>query len=121
MDTFMRFLYEFLAQFFNGVKYIVMGIFNGFKAMFNLPEYIKVVREYKGDFTMPEWVMVVIAIVAILTMLALIVLALYFLGRKYIKFRKTAVEQESLLEEVGTLNNEVAKLVKEKETREIYT
>ena len=47
MNTFLRFLYEFLSQFFNGIKYIVLGIFNGFKAIFNIPEYIKVVNEYK--------------------------------------------------------------------------
>ena len=28
MNTFLRFLYEFLSQFFNGIKYIVLGIFN---------------------------------------------------------------------------------------------
>ena len=116
MDTFLRFLYEFLAQFFNGIKYIVLGVFNGFKSMFNLPEYIKVVNEYKGDFSMPEWLLVGLAVLATLTMLGLIVLAIYFLLKKLLKFRKRAVEQESLLEEVGTLNNEVAKLVKEKET-----
>ena len=116
MDTFLRFLYEFLAQFFNGIKYIVMGVFNGFKSMFNLPEYLKVVREYKGDFSMPEWLLVGIAILATATMLGLIILAIYFVLKKVFKFRKRAVEQESLLEEVGNLNNEVAKLVKEKET-----
>ena len=116
MDTFLRFLYEFLAQFFNGIKYIVLGVFNGFKSMFNLPEYLKVVNEYKGDFSMPEWLLVGLAVLATVTMLGLIVLAIYFLLKKLLKFRKRAVEQESLLEEVGTLNNEVAKLVKEKET-----
>ena len=35
--------------------------------------------------------------------------------RKYIRFRKTLVEQESLLEEIGELNTEVANLVKENE------
>ena len=115
MDTFFRFLYEFLAQFINGVKYIVMGIFNGIKSMFNLPGYIKVVNEYKGEFSMPEWLLVAVAILVTAVVLALIVLAIYFLGRKYLKFRKTVVEQESLLEEVGTLNKEVSKLVKEKE------
>ena len=116
MDTFLRFLYEFLSQFFNGIKYIVLGIFNGFKSIFNIPEYIKVVTEYKNDFSIPEWLLVGIAILITIAMLALIILAVYFLIRKYIRIRKSLVEQESLLEEVGTLNNEVAKLVKEKET-----
>lgn len=116
MDTFLRFLYEFLSQIFNGLKFIAMGIFNGFKAIFNVPEYIRVVNEYKDDFSIPEWLLVGVAILVTAVVLGLIVLAVYFLIRKYIKIRKSLVEQESLLEEVGTLNNEVAKLVKEKET-----
>ena len=116
MSTFLRFLYEFLSQFFNGVKYIVLGIFNGFKSIFDIPAYIKVVSEYKNDFTIPEWLLVALAILITLAVLVLIVLGIYFLIRKYIRIRKSLVEQESLLEEVGTLNNEVAKLVKEKET-----
>ena len=116
MDTFFRFLYEFLSQIINGIKYIFVGIFNGFKSMFNIPAYIRIVGEYKNDFTLPEWLMVGLAIIITIAFLGLIVGGIYFLIRKYIRIRKSLVEQESLLEEVGTLNNEVAKLVKEKET-----
>ena len=116
MSTFLRFLYEFLSQFFNGIKYIVLGIFNGFKSIFNIPAYVKVIADYKNDFTIPEWLLVALAILITIALLALIVFAVYFLIRKYIRIRKSLVEQESLLEEVSTLNNEVAKLVKEKET-----
>ena len=116
MHTFLRFLYEFLSQFFTGIKFIVLGIFNGFKAMFNIPAYVKVVDDYKNDFTIPEWLLVGLAILITLAVLVLIILGVYFLIRKYIRIRKSLVEQESLLEEVSTLNNEVAKLVKEKET-----
>ena len=115
MDTFFRFLFEFLSQFFNGLKYMALGIFNGFKTIFNLPEYFRVVSEYKDDFNLPEWVLVGVAILVTLIVLGLIIVALYFLLRKYIRIRKSLVEQESLLEEVGTLNNEVSKLVQEKE------
>ena len=116
MHTFLRFLYEFLSQFFNGIKFIVLGIFNGFKAMFNIPAYVRVVDDYKKDFTLPEWLLVALAILITLAVLVLIILGVYFLIRKYIRIRKSLVEQESLLEEVSVLNNEVAKLVKEKET-----
>ena len=116
MDTFLRFLYEFLSQIFNGFKYIFNGIVKGFKSAFNIPEYVRIVGEYKNDFSIPEWLLVAIAILITLAFLSLIVLGIYFLIRKYIRIRKSLVEQESLLEEVGTLNNEVAKLMKEKET-----
>ena len=114
MDTFLRFLYEFLSQFFDGVKYILKGIFNGFKSIFNIPAYIRVVNDYKGDFSIPEWLLVGVAILVVLAMLTLIFFAVYFLIRKYIRVRKSLIEQESLLEEVSTLNTEVSKLMKEK-------
>ena len=116
MDTFLRFLYEFLSQFFDGVKFILKGIYEGFKSIFNIPAYIRVVNEYKADFTIPEWLLVAVAILVVLAMLTLIFLAVYFIIRKYIRIRKSLVEQESLLEEVSTLNTEVSKLMKEKET-----
>jgi len=116
MSTFLRFLYEFLSQFFNGVKYIVLGLFNGIKAIFNIPEYVRVVNDYKNDFSIPEWLLVGLAILVTLAVLVLIIFAVYLLIRKYIRIRKSLVEQESLLEEVSVLNNEVAKLMKEKET-----
>ena len=47
--------------------------------------------------------------------LGLIILLIVFLIRKYLKFRKTLVEQESMLKEIGELNREVATLVQEKE------
>ena len=115
MDTFFRFLYEFLGQTFLGFKNIFMGLIDGVIAIFNVKEYVSVINFYKDDFSGPEWLFVAIAIILLLGILVGIILLLYFLIRKYIRFRKTIVEQESLLEEVSKLNNEVATLYKEKE------
>ena len=115
MDTYLRFLYEFLAQFFKGLELAFVGIFNGIKQIFNIKGYAKVVEFYREDFNGPEWVFVLIAIIIIVLLLGLIVLLAVFLIRKYIRFRKTIVEQEELLNEVSDLNNEVSTLMKEKE------
>ena len=115
MDTYLRFLYEFLMQFFSGVGMIFTGLLGGVKQMFDVTSYIKVINFYKEDFNGPEWAFVAIAIILVILLLALIILVIYFLVRKYIRFRKTLVEQEELLEEVATLNDEVSSLVKEKE------
>ena len=64
---------------------------------------------------MSEWVLVVIAVIVMLIVLLLIILLIWFVIRKYVKFRKTLVEQESMLEEIGSLNKQVADLVQEKE------
>ena len=115
METFFRFLYEFLSQFFDGVFEIIKGLVSGIKKMFDIKTYMNVLNEYKGDFNAPEWVLVGIAVLIIVVILALIVVAIIFFIKKYIKFTKRAVEQESLLEEVAMLNEQVATLMKEKQ------
>ena len=115
MDTFIRFLFEFMSVFFSGVGMMAKGIVGGFIQMFNIPEYLYVIEFYRKDFKMSEWVLVVIAVIVMIIILSLIILLIWFLIRKYIRFRKTLVEQESMLEEIGTLNKKVADLVQEKE------
>ena len=115
MDTLFRFLYEFLRQFFNGIKTIFVGLIDGIKQMFDINAYSKVISFYRDDFNSPEWLIVLIAIIFIVALLGLIIFLIYCLIRKYVRFRKTIVEQEELLNEVSTLNNEVSTLVKEKE------
>jgi len=90
-------------------------LISGIKKMFDIKTYMDVLNEYKGDFNAPEWVLVGIAVLIIVVILALIVVAIIFFIKKYIKFTKRAVEQESLLEEVAMLNEQVATLMKEKQ------
>ena len=115
MDTFFRFLYEFLSQFFSGFILFFIGIKNGIISMFNIPKYISIVVFYKDDFNTPEWILVSIAIIILIAIVGGIIFLIYFLIRKYIRFHKTIVEQESLLEEVAELNQQVATLMEEKE------
>ena len=116
MDTFFRFLYEFLSQFFSGFILTFKGFIKGLCSMFNIPKYIAIVGFYKDDFSIPEWFLVSLAIIALVAIICGFGFIIYFLIRKYIRFRKTIVEQESLLEEVASLNNQVATLMSEKES-----
>ena len=115
MDTFFKFLFDFLSQFFNGILDIIMGFVNGIAKILNIKEYISIIDFYKDDFSGPEWVFVVLSILILLILIAGVGLLVYYLIKKYLRFRKTIVDQESLLEEVGKLNNKVATLVKERE------
>ena len=115
MDTFVRFLYEFMSVFFKGVGTMVGGFFKGIVQIFNIPDYLYIIDFYKKDFSVSEWVLVFIAVVVMAIILLLIVLLLFFFMKKFVKFRKTLVEQESMLKEIGELNKKVATLVQEKE------
>jgi len=115
MSTFFRFFYEFLGKFFAGIWKILEGLFLGIKQIFNFKDYADVINFYKEDFNGFEWVFVVIAILLVLAIIGLIIWLIVLLVRKYVRFRKTIVEQESMLEEIATLNKEVDNLVKEKQ------
>ena len=115
MDTFIRFLYAFLSQIFLGVKSMLNGLWTGIKQVFDMTSYQTILETYKGDFSGPEWVLVVIAILFVVIIVAMIVALIYLLIRKYLKFRKQAINQDELLDEVAYLNGQVASLVKEKE------
>ena len=115
MNTFLRFLYEFLSQFFSGIIILFKGLKDGIISMFNIPEYISIVNFYKDDFGISEWILVAIAILSLLAVFCGIGFIVYCIIRKYIRFRKTIVEQESLLEEVSNLNEQVVTLMEEKE------
>ena len=115
METFMRFLYAFLSQIILGLTSMLDGIWTGIKQVFDITSYQNILDTYKGDFSGPEWVLVVISIIFVLIIVAFIIALIYLLIRKYLKFRKQAINQDELLDEVAYLNGQVASLVKEKE------
>ena len=115
MDEFFRFLFDFLSQFFNGFKLIFEGIINGFISIFNIPEYIRIVRDYSSEFSGGMWILVVLSVILVLVILILIIALLVFIIRKIVKLRRRVVEQEELLNEVADLQESVKKLQQEKD------
>lgn len=115
MDTYFRFLYEFLTQFFGGFKLIFVALWEGIKNIFDIPAYVRIISDYKKDFTGIEWIGVAIAILTIIVILVLIGILLFFAIKRIIKFRKKIVDRESVENEIADLNSKVARLIKEKQ------
>jgi DNA replication protein DnaC len=115
MNTFLRFFYEFISIFIDGLLLIVTGFINGIRQIVNYKDYIKIINSYKDSFENSEWFFVALSIAVIVIIVGLIGLLIYFGIRRLIRFRKSKVEQEELLNEIANLNNQVRNLVKEKE------
>lgn len=115
METFTRFLYEFLAQFFEGIRIIFNGLWKGIIHLANIKAYTEVISKYKGDLSMPEWLMVGIAILVMILVYGMAILLIVLLIKKYLRFRKKTIEQDNLLDEIATLNKKVGTLMKEKD------
>lgn len=115
MDIYIRFLFDFMSQLFNGFKKIILGIFDGIISIFNFPAYYEVIKDYSKEFSVGQWVLVGISILIVLALILGMGYLVFMLFRKYVRVRKSLVEQETLLEEVANLHREVLKLSSEKE------
>ena len=115
MNTFLRFFYEFISVFFDGFMSILRGFFGGIGQMFNFKKYEAILNSYKTSFNGPEWLLVAVSIAVIVIILALIGILVFLAVRRFVKLRKNKLNQEELLEEIDNLNNQVRKLMKEKD------
>ena len=114
METYGRFLFEFLHQFFSGFGEILGGIGRGIANIFNFPEYYYLIKHYANDFGVSEWLLTGLAIICMVLVIGGIVLALVFFLKRHIKWRKKIINQEELLRQIDSLNEQVEGLVDEK-------
>ena len=115
MNTFLRFFYEFISIFFDGLFSIFKGIFNGIVRMFSFNEYSKIINSYKESFNALEWAFVIISVICLLAVVALIGILIYLYIKKVARKNSAKLNQEELLNEITNLNDQVQKLMKEKD------
>ena len=114
METYGRFLFEFLEQFFSGFRSVFLGIIEGFQRTFNILEYRSIIMHYQKDFSTPEWVLVALAITVLASVVVMTVILIVLFLKKTARYRKKLKDQEELLDQIDTLNNQVELLVDEK-------
>lgn len=115
MHTFVRFFYEFISIFFDGVITIFKGIGSGFAKMFKFTNYQKVFNSYNTSFTTVEWILVGLTVLVLVAMVGLTFWLIFWGIKRYIQFGRGKYNQEELLNEIGDLNHQVKKLMKEKD------
>ena len=114
METYGRFLFEFLSQFFSGFGDIFSGLWNGIVNIFNIPRYWGIIQHYANDFQVSEWLLTGLAIILMLIVIGDIVGIIIFFLKRHMKWRKKIIDQEELLKQIDTLNGQVEELVDEK-------
>jgi len=112
METYTRFLYEFLSQFFSGIIMVLQALWNGVISMLNIPEYVRIVHDYKGDLNMLEWLLVAGSILIITIVAICLVSLIGMVIKKYVNIIRRDGDREELIKD---LRKEVIELTQEKE------
>lgn len=115
MNVFLRFFYEFISIFIEGILMMVKGIIEGFTRIVNYNDYKKIIDSYRDSFNGPDWLLLGLTVGLLVVILILVGLLIYFAIRKFIKIRSNKYSKEDLLDEIANLNDQVRKLMKEKD------
>jgi hypothetical protein len=115
MNTFVRFFYEFISIFFDGVIFIIKGISTGLSQIFNIKAYAKILNSYKDSFQGGEWVLVWLFIGILVLVIGLVIFLIITRLLKLFKLGRKKLNQEDLLNEIADLNEQVERLMQEKD------
>ncbi len=112
---FLDWFFDFFGTMLDGVWKIISGFFNGVLQIFNIVEYIDQFAQYRNGFSFLDWVLAIISFLLVIALWGVVIYLVIIMIRKYIRFRKSAVGSEDLLEEVANLHRDVIRLTNEKE------
>ena len=104
METYGRFLFEFLDQFFSGFKNVLIAIYEGLKNTFNIPKYYSLIKQYQNDFQISEWFLTGLAILSLAAIIGFAIAIIMLFLKKHMRLRKKIMNQEELLQEIDSLN-----------------
>ena len=114
MDTIFKFLFEFLKQFFGSFFKAIVDILQAF----NYVTYYEIIQNFTGEGQLGKGVAWAIAIVAMVLLVAVFALIIFFIVKgimKFTKFKKKAKDTNDLVNEVIALNKECMRLNLEKD------
>ena len=115
MDGFFDWFFAFLTTMMDGIWKIISGIFGGIFQIFNVVNYFKQFDSYKSGFSAIDWILSIFALILVVAIWVIVIFLIVILVRKYIRFRRSAVGNEDLLEEVADLHRDIVRLNNEKE------
>ena len=115
MNTFIRFFYEFISIFVGGIVDVGKGIYNGVTKMFNIFKYKKILDSYKTSFNIIEWILAILTMIILVVIVGAAIFLIISRLRRYLRLRRQKLNQDELLDEIGNLNKQVKKLMKEKD------
>ena len=115
MDAFMNWFFAFMTSFLEAIWKGLTGLFGAVSFLFNFPLIFDQLDRYKNDFNFLGWLLCILTFLLTYGVLIALVFLIVLAIRKYVRFRKTLVGNEDLLEEIADLHRDVVRLTAEKE------
>lgn len=115
MDAFLNWFFEFITTMFGAIWEAISAFFMAIVQIFNLGFYFDQIAKYSQGFGGLGWFLAILSFLLVYAIWGAVVFTLVLVIRKYVRFRRTIVGKEDLLEEISDLHRDVLKLTAEKE------
>ncbi len=107
------FFMKFMEPFFEGLATIFKNLFVGLFQMFNILNYIDVIKEYQGQLSSGGVFIIILTSLCLLVIYGIIVFLIVLGIRRFVRYHKNRIKQESMIEEIDRLNIDIVKLKNE--------
>ena len=115
MEGYLNWFFAFVTTLFSGIWNGIVNFFKGLIGIFDFKTYFGQFSYYQQDFGVMGWVLSIISFILVYAFWAALIYLIVLVIRKYVRFRRSIVGNEDLLEEIADLHRDVVKLTKEKE------
>ena len=107
MDNFLRYFYQDIGRVFRAFLEIFSAFFNFLNYLLNFPMRMDIIKSYESEFTTTDWVMLLVANVALILVIALLIWALGKLLRKIFRFKVSVKDYEAMEKQVRQLQRDL--------------
>lgn len=115
MDGFLNWFFAFITRMLDGLWQIISGIFGGIAKVFGIPAYFEQFSTYSKSFNILDWILSILAFLLVFAVWFVIFFLMVLGIRKYLRFRRSVVGNEDVLQELADMHRDVLRLTKEKE------
>lgn len=116
MIEFSRYYINFIRELFSNIGSFFEKTFEALGDILfrDIGEYIEALLKASQSFTLIDWLVFIVVTIINIAFISFILVRLYQIIRRYIKFSRKEVEKDELLEEISLLNLKTSELIDEK-------
>jgi len=115
VDNFLRYFFQDFGRVFRALMEVFSAFFNFLNYLLNFPMRMEIIKSYEKDFNTLDWILLLIANLALLVLLVVITVLLVKLMKRLLRFRIPVKEYDNMTKQVRQLQRDLIRANYEKD------
>ncbi len=115
MDNFLRYFFQDMGRVFGALWEVIAAIGNFLNYLLNFPMRMEIIKQYDGQFSTFEWIMMLVVNLILVALIVLMVIGIVKLCKKLFRFRISPKKYDELVKQVRNLQRDLIRANYEKD------